>query len=139
MIRPGHSLFRKLLAIYWLSMFTLSHWPRLSVNVVDVPFGLDKWLHMGAFFVLTMLLAACRLWPDATAGRLRGLPIKPIAVVIVYSWIDELTQGLVPGRYIDGADALADALGALLGGLCWMILQRRRQRDPHAPNHSADA
>lgn len=136
---PSQSLLRKLLGLYWLSLFTLSHWPRLSINVVEVPFGLDKWLHMGAFFVLTFLLAACRLWPDPSAGRWRHLPIKPIAVVIVYSWIDELTQGLVPGRYIDGGDALADGLGALMAGLCWMILQRRRMNRLNATNHAADA
>jgi len=77
------------------------------------PRGFDKLMHAGAYGVLGFLAAF--------AAR-RGAATGAISAVLVGA-LDEWGQSRVPGRYADGFDLLADAVGGALGGLAarWVI------------------
>jgi VanZ family protein len=95
---------------------------------VDLPAGrgLDKVMHAGAYGVLAIL----SVWA-LTGGRLRSAS----GTVLLAAWListaygatDEWHQSFVPGRQPDGADLLADALGALAAAgaiRAWGIIAR---------------
>lgn len=70
--------------------------------------GWDKVLHAGEFAVV----AAALYW------ALRGGPraaLLAAAAAIAYGVADELHQALVPGRFADPIDVIADAVGAVFG------------------------
>ena len=120
---------RLLLILYWLAMAVGSHWPRLELNAISLPFGLDKWLHFTAYTGLVWLLSMTGWLRVIPAGRLRGWCLPASFIALVYSWIDESTQYFIPGRYIDPGDVLASDLGVLLGTLLaiwtWRHLSQR--------------
>lgn len=66
--------------------------------------GTDKLIHGAVFAVLGALLY-----------RATGLPVWAIVLTVVYGCSDELHQALVPGRFPDVFDAMADGVGAVLG------------------------
>jgi VanZ family protein len=74
----------------------------------------DKGLHALEFAVLGFLLAhaTLRTWPGHAWWRVAAL-----AVVLGVAWgvLDELHQALVPGRHADLLDAVADAVGVVIG------------------------
>lgn len=92
----------------------------------DAPGGLlatlwDKKLHVVAYAGLGYSLAYASI-----EERERGRP-RVVAVVlaaIAFGASIELLQGLVPARYFDAYDLLANTLGALLV-LPWFALERR--------------
>ncbi|TWT50328.1 VanZ like family protein [Rubripirellula amarantea] len=93
------------LAVYWIGIFTGTHLPKFADFSPDVN---DKVKHFSAFFGLATLLCyvttSPKLWKRFSI----------IAVVCMsYAAIDEITQGLVPGRVPDFRDFCADTLGIL--------------------------
>ena len=93
-----------LLAFTWtISIFAASSMPG---SAVGLPSPWDKLAHALTYAVLAWLL------------RKGGLsPFGAITLSVLYGLSDEWHQSLVPGRQPDIADLLADAGGALLGGL----------------------
>ena len=77
---------------------------------------LDKLVHFSLFFVLTSLF-----WL-ALAGRW-ALPL--IGFVTLVGALDEWRQAYLPGRTMDGADLLADFLGACCAVLLLEWIRRR--------------
>lgn len=76
----------------------------------------DKAIHLGLFFVLTVL------WLEALAnGRVhRALII--LGSIIAFSFLSEVYQQLLPfDRTADLFDAVADSIGATLGLVAWAI------------------
>jgi VanZ family protein len=113
------------LALYWLALLIGTHLP------ADAPLvpgsGVDKLIHIAAFSVLAVLLAAT--W-QFSAGQLIGRHLRMAWLAIaVYAALDEWTQSLV-GRYASAADWLADAVGALAGLLLFAWCRRRRAPSP---------
>lgn len=86
------------------AIFAASSIPGRSVPAPPI-LGWDKLVHAVVYAVLAALLVR------ATGGRLA----LALAIAILYGVTDELHQALVPGRFADPFDALADAIGALLG------------------------
>jgi VanZ family protein len=112
-------------AVIWL----LSSRPVPSWTAPFLFEGGDKIIHAGVYGLLAVAArhGAATLW----RGRYRELAAWTMAVV--YGAIDEAHQGFVPGRSPDGADLLADAIGAGLGLLVRGRLQQltaRRRPDP---------
>ena len=64
-----------------------------------------------------MRARSVRYWPGskAKAWRLSAVAALAAALAAVYGVSDELHQSFVPGRTADGADVVADAVGAVLG------------------------
>ncbi len=109
---------RLILVLYAAALAVGTHWPRLQIAApVDPPFGIDKWLHVGAFAGLSVLVFMSQL------VRVRSL--RRFAAVLValaaYAVTDELTQSLVPGRSSELGDAAASCWGVVLGGVAWVI------------------
>ncbi len=100
------------LAIYWVAMFLGTH---LS-NPPPIAQSLgDKSKHFGGYLGLAVLLHFALI----------DLPLKrrllvTCIVVAIYGALDELTQALVPGRFADVKDYVADLCGMVVGvTLCW--------------------
>lgn len=80
---------------------------------------LDKLVHLVLFMVLALL------WlPALSRGRFdRGLAI--LSMLVAFSVLTEIYQGLLPfGRQADMLDAAADAVGALVGFVAWLMARR---------------
>ena len=101
-----------LLLAYWLLLFTATHIPLSGVRGGYLP-G-DKFLHAGAYAVLSFLFMAAVLCTRRRTSWLVALIV--FAVVVAYGAIDERTQSFV-GRHASLTDWYADALGAATGVL----------------------
>ena len=99
--------------LLWASLiFTLSHQPGLALPPLLV---WDKFLHVGAYFVLGLLLAR-------PFGNHRIL-IAFLGAAL-YGLSDEFHQSFIPGRMVESGDLLADAVGGLLGGWAYIRLKK---------------
>ena len=76
----------------------------------------DKLLHVVEYAILSFLIARAAF--NSRSLKLRT-HFRTLAMVLafVYGLSDEFHQHLVPGRYADILDLLADGAGALLGHL----------------------
>ena len=105
--------------IFWLSSrSTLPRPPGASPGLVSI-LG-----HLGAYFVLAILLARALL----TFGRplSETLAVAWVAAVL-YGVTDEFHQSFVPNRYPDIVDVATDAVGAALAlTLVWWRLRSHR-------------
>lgn len=70
----------------------------------------DKAEHAGAYFVLAVLTVRALLVPPA----LRDAALVAVAI-IGFAALDEWHQALIPGRFPDQLDWVADTVGALVG------------------------
>lgn len=85
-----------------------------SIGILGV--GLDKWLHVIGLCALSASLVL-------TTERLswRGL-VGAVLVAVAFGVAIELLQWPLPWRTASLADVLADALGAIAGGvLAWLV------------------
>lgn len=106
------SRWAKYLAIFWtIGIFVACLWPGKELPKTDVPFA-DKWTHFILFggFALLWLRAYPR---GAKLSWLFTMALITASVGILV----ELLQGWFPslGRSRDIYDALADAIGGILG------------------------
>jgi VanZ family protein len=86
--------------------------------------GLDKLLHLSAYGALGI---ATGLWVSAAFWKRRpALALLLITLIVsAYGVTDEFHQYFVPGRDCDVWDWVADTLGAFLGALTVMLLNRK--------------
>ncbi len=70
----------------------------------------DKLLHAGIYFMLTIVAA----WASGYRWHL----VMPL---IIFGSLIEAAQGLIPGRYPDVADAMANGVGILAGVVAFHI------------------
>lgn len=91
----------KLLYPYWALCFLLTHLPPSSVPLAVSSF--DKIAHGLGYFILGVFLFK----------NIKDLK-KACLILLVYSFIDEITQPLI-GRSFEVVDLLADNLGGFLG------------------------
>ena len=104
------------LACYWLALFVLTHIPMQRPELQGGK--ADKLAHLAAFAVLSTLVAI--MW-QLSAGRLTPRHfLWAWLTVMLYAGFEELTQPLV-GRVCSVWDWLADALGAALGFLLFVL------------------
>jgi VanZ family protein len=79
---------------------------------------LDKWVHAASYGALALLLA----WGRHARGWVTVAALA--AVAVLYGAGVELLQALVPSRGTSGADFVANAAGAVLAGLAWLVAHR---------------
>lgn len=121
---------RKNVLLAWIP--TLA-WTGVIIGVTLTPQGgpdlpglphVDKLFHAGAFFLLGALgfmsLRRTCAWPAVRVAA------ATLAWTVAFGVLDEVLQRLVPGRSMDGLDALADATGSVLGIAAASRLARRR-------------
>lgn len=94
--------------------YTVSLQPTVPVPVVV---GLDKVLHACAYGVLGVLLRRA-IGPDASTAATIGGAVLGIVAGILDEWI----QSGTPGRTATASDALADAVGVVLGMTWWGLV-----------------
>ena len=81
----------------------------------------DKYLHFAAYAGLALALAyATAHWRDQPYRRAAIV----FGVAVCYGLLMEFVQGPLPNRYFSLADALANALGASLV-VVWFLVERR--------------
>lgn len=105
-------------------IFFFSHQPGDTIDLGDIP-GMDKVAHFSIYGLLaaTVLLAH-------KAGSRRKTPfnvcLATCAVCLVYGISDEFHQSFIPGRFVSGADVLADMIGAVTVSAFWFFFVRKR-------------
>lgn len=109
------------LVCYWIVLFLGTTLP--SNRLPDVPSG-DKLNHFAGYAVLSFLLFTYLKLKSSDA--VAGIRIfqKSFVIASVYGVIDELHQILIPGRFFEWYDILADINGAALGLAVAYILSR---------------
>ncbi len=106
----GH--FGKLLAGYWILIFILTSIPSRSLPALGTS---DKVKHFGAYLVLSALFYFYLHFNKKLASGGRQQIWLTIILTTMYSIFDELHQILIPGRYFDYFDLLANFLGIAIG------------------------
>ena len=106
-----------LLGAYWLALAVSTHTPIQGLDFPQTPHS-DKMMHFVAFAGLAFLLA----W--SLQRHIRSPLLHALCVLLIasgYSVVDEVTQGLVPGRVPDFWDAIADTIGAVIGLFLFLL------------------
>jgi VanZ family protein len=118
-----------LATLFWAGLiFYLSSQPSIATPALFP--GQDKLFHLIAFGILGLLtMGAQQTSREGYSARRVWLVVL---AVTLYGILDETHQYFVPGRNADVFDALADALGALLGAWTMYFLARILHRQlPH--------
>ncbi len=92
-----------------------------------IPPIVSNTLHVPVYAGLGFLWA--RALTLGTRLRLRDATLTALVIAAVFGGIDELYQGLIPGRTTALGDWVADATGAIFGCLVFM---RWRYREPRS-------
>ena len=101
------------LGLYWLLIFILTSIPG---NHVPKLFGVsDKIKHLGAYFVLAILLNFTLYVQNKFPILSRKSFYFTFLITLLYGVIDEVHQIFIPGRSFDWWDLVADVVGSLLG------------------------
>lgn len=104
-------------AALMLAIFVASSFPGPGLPPGSL-IGTDKLIHAAIYALLGALMY-----------RATGRPVWAIVLTAAYGCTDELHQALVPGRFADPFDAIADAVGAVLGvASTWASRPRRKGR-----------
>jgi VanZ family protein len=100
----------------------------LSSRAVYFPSDLfpfrDKGVHVVEYGVLGALFAQALLGTFLGLSRLQ-LWVWAIGLTVLWGMIDEIHQGLVPGRNADIYDVVADSIGAVLGATVRLFVLSR--------------
>ncbi|MBU1095384.1 MAG: VanZ family protein [Bacteroidetes bacterium] len=75
----------------------------------------DKLEHFGAYLLLAFLLRLTLHFQKKYLFTYRQIVIITSVVGIIYGLFDELHQMLIPGRFFDWYDLLANTIGIILG------------------------
>lgn len=112
------------MAILWtLFIFVGCLYPGRELPKVDVPF-FDKWTHFVLFGVFSFLWLWA--WIPASISKLIRACLLGILLGVVIEGLQEILVFL--GRSAELMDAIADAVGALLGTLVFYVAQPRGNR-----------
>ncbi|MBX2904584.1 MAG: VanZ family protein [Taibaiella sp.] len=114
--------YARFMAVLWtLFIFVGCLYPSRELPKVDVPF-FDKWTHFVLFGVFTFLW----LWSGVVSGAAKYVVLITVAILLGVT-IEGLQAVLVSlGRSAELMDAVADAVGALLGAGVFHFAARNR-------------
>jgi len=114
------------LVIYWLVLFVATTLP--SERLPSIGFS-DKINHFFAYFILAVLVNLTLIYQRKSRFLFEKAQIATIVICLFYGAVDELHQMLVPGRFAETWDWVADALGASAGVLIvYFLINRLRYR-----------
>ena len=117
-VRRGRVAARGAFVAYALLIACLTHWPRLSVDLGDVPRP-DLWIHLGVFSVWQAMLVWASFFGPALSPR--NL-LWSGAIGAGYAAVSEATQRFVPGRFTSPEDLAANLFGVAAGLSAVMLL-----------------
>ena len=114
------------LVIYWLILFVATTLPAQRLPSVGFT---DKVNHFIAYFVLAVLVNLTLIYQRKSRFLFEKATVATIVICLFYGAADELHQMLVPGRFAETLDWVADALGAFTGVLfVYFLINRLRYR-----------
>lgn len=102
------------LIIYWIILFTATTIP--VQRLPSLGFS-DKINHFVAYFILAVLLNLALIYQRKSKLLFEKAQIAAILICLFYGTVDELHQMLVPGRFAEVWDWIANALGSVSGVL----------------------
>ena len=102
------------LIIYWLVLFVATTLP--AERLPSIGFT-DKINHFIAYFVLAVLVNLTLIYQRKSRFLFERATVATIVICLFYGAVDELHQMLVPGRFAETWDWVADAVGVILGVL----------------------
>lgn len=108
----------RIAAIGWgIFLLTLTSWPSPpEVPLVSSIPNFDKLVHAFLYGVEGFFLLRTVAWPpESRSAWLRALAIA--GGLAVFATLDEIHQHWIPGRSMEGLDALADTAGGFVGAL----------------------
>ena len=106
-------------------IFIVSHVPgsQLPERIV---FGLDKIIHLGLYFVLGFLILVGEGKRRKETFYVSGAQYFGVVIAILYGVLLEIYQlEMTQGRSFDFGDAIANAIGVILGWICFSIIYKR--------------
>ena len=113
-------------AFLWaLFLLALTSWPSPPTVPVlsDIP-SIDKVVHALLYGVQGFLLFHAIRWPGLP-GPTFGRALCVVGALAVFGTADETHQAFIPGRSMEGRDALMDTAGAAVGmGAVWVVGRR---------------
>ena len=110
------------LAIYWLILFTATSIPAERLPSIGLS---DKISHFVAYFVLSVLVILMLIYQRKSRFLFENATIATIIICLFYGVADELHQILIPGRFAETLDWVADASGTIVGVLIVNFLMNK--------------
>ncbi len=109
--------------LWTLAIGVLSLLPVGGTGWIEVPLGLDKWMHAIFYGVLSFLGAVA--WRATGAGP--GVAgVRAVAQAVAYGGLVEWLQSMF-ARDPSLADWVADLVGATIGVAAWWLARERRR------------
>ncbi len=115
------------LAVLWgVFLLTLTSWPSPPEipGVTSIP-NFDKFCHAVLYGGEGFLLFFAIRWPSPPRSPWLAAMFVG-GLLAVFGTLDELHQAWIPGRSMEGADALTDSIAGFVGGLAAALANRRR-------------
>ena len=106
------------LLIFWLS--SLSTLPRIKTPVIPA----DKLAHISFYFVFCWFSRRALFFQNGSKFLKRWSLLIAFLVTCCYGYSDEFHQLFVPRRTFDYYDMLADAIGALIFVIVFIVANR---------------
>lgn len=121
------------LVVYWIGLFVLTTIPVESMpRLFEYQ---DKIEHFVAYGVLAFLLTLTLSFQKRSNLLSSKAFLFAFIFILAYGAVDELHQLIVPGRYCDFYDWIADSVGGSLGiGLVYLFLSSRKVEDTEIIN-----
>jgi len=114
-----------LLALSWLTLMTVLFClpgSALPKSNFFTEIHIDKWVHVGLFLVLYLLLRAALSW------KLNSYAIAVLLFCVLYGvLIEYIQEWFISNRNFDLYDILADTAGAVLGWFVWLRVYKKNK------------
>lgn len=99
--------------IWGIIIFVVSSIPSDKIPNIQI-FGIDKLVHIFAFFIFGFLIYRSIYFSIGNKLSFTKIAIYVILIIVIVGVLDELYQGLIPGRSTDIYDLVADVIGGVL-------------------------
>ena len=108
------------LGLYWVLIFILTSIPGKSIPKI-LGFS-DKSKHFGAYLVLAFLLNFALYLQKKFPLFSKHAALSTFVITLFYGLFDEVHQIIIPGRFFDWWDLVADVVGSLMGILLVRVI-----------------
>ncbi len=99
--------------IWGIIIFVVSSIPSDKIPNIQI-FGIDKLLHILTFFIFGIFIYRSIYFSKGTKLSFTKIATYVILIIAIVGILDELYQGLIPGRSTDFFDLVADIIGGIL-------------------------